>query len=125
MAARVVFKENPEETLAKYIEWSGNIPLPEREYRFCEVRDWCFDFAWPLYMLAVEVDGGTFSNGRHVRGVGYENDCYKLNEATQLGWHVMRFTSRMVFDNVATVQIERYIKNCQGLAPLTKPPEGG
>lgn len=70
---------------------------PEREFRFDPQRRWRFDFAFGMpFMVAVEIDGGTWTNGRHTRGAGYEKDCEKLNEATLQGWRVFRFTSGMV-----------------------------
>lgn len=73
-----------------------NLPEPVREHRFHPVRKWRFDFAWPQSKIAVEIEGGTFANGRHVRGLGYAKDCEKYNEAQRIGWKVYRFTSTMV-----------------------------
>lgn len=42
--------------------------------------------------MAVEIDGGVWTGGRHVRGAGFVRDCDKLNEAAALGWRVLRFT---------------------------------
>lgn len=75
------------------------LPRPTPEYRFAKSmkRRWRFDLAWPDLMLAVEIDGGTWSGGRHVRGKGYEADCEKHNTAALMGWCVLRFTSDMVY----------------------------
>jgi hypothetical protein len=73
------------------------LPEPIQEFRFHPVRKWRFDFCWPDdSMLAVEVEGGTFSGGRHTRGRGYENDAIKYDEAMRLGWKVYRCTGDMV-----------------------------
>jgi len=40
-------------------------------------------------MLAVEVDGGTWTGGRHTRGAGFEADCEKLNAAVIAGFRVL------------------------------------
>lgn len=64
---------------------------PEAEYRFHPSRKWRFDFAFPHRKIAVECEGGIFSNGRHVRGSGYISDCEKYNHAAALGWFVFRF----------------------------------
>lgn len=69
------------------------LPLWVEEHRFDASRRWRFDFAWPALMLAVEVEGGTRSGGRHTRGDGYANDCEKYNAATLQGWRVLRFTA--------------------------------
>ena len=71
---------------------------PEREFRFHPRRLWRFDFAWPEPKIAAECEGGTWANGRHNRGAGFEADCEKYNAATLLGWRVLRFTSEMVND---------------------------
>jgi very-short-patch-repair endonuclease len=68
-----------------------------REYVFSESRRWRFDFAWPTWKLAVEVEGGTkFGKSRHSRGSGFVNDCRKYNAAALDGWRVLRFTTEMV-----------------------------
>jgi len=68
------------------------IPMPERQYRFYDDRKWPFDFAWPDKKVAVEIDGGIWSGGRHTRGRGFIGDCDKINRAQILGWVVLRFT---------------------------------
>ncbi len=82
------------------------LPLPEREYRFHDVRKWRFDFAWPDHMLAAEFDGGVWISGRHTRGKGYEADCDKLNTAVLHGWRVLRFTPKHVKSGEAARMLE-------------------
>lgn len=72
------------------------LPAPEREHRFDSDRQWRFDFAWPALRLAVEIEGGVWSGGRHTRGSGFVADCDKYNAATLAGWRVLRFTERHV-----------------------------
>lgn len=67
-----------------------------REYRFDEARRWRFDFAMPERKIAIEVDGGVFSGGRHTTGKGFEADLEKLNRAVTLGWRVLRYSTGMV-----------------------------
>jgi len=43
-------------------------------------------------MIAVEVEGGVWSRGRHVRGAGYLADLEKYNAAVVMGWRVLRYT---------------------------------
>jgi very-short-patch-repair endonuclease len=71
-----------------------NLPRPIPQYRFDPVRKWRFDFAWPDVRLAVEIDGGLFSRGRHQRAAGYQADCEKFNAAMLAGWRVLRYTTR-------------------------------
>lgn len=71
-------------------------PEPEREFVLHPSRRFRFDFAWPHAKVAVEIEGGTWSQGRHVSGAGYERDCVKYNLAQYLGWRVLRYTTTMV-----------------------------
>jgi hypothetical protein len=70
----------------------------EREYSFHDKRRWRFDFAWPDLMLAVEIEGGTWSGGRHTRGAGFRKDAEKYNTATIGGWRVLKGDASMVRD---------------------------
>lgn len=98
-----------EDTLAFQLKAAG-LPSAIRELRFHSTRAWRFDFAWPELMLALEIDGGTFTNGRHSRGKGYEADCLKLNEAAIAGWRVLKVTGDMVYDGRALQTAERAIE---------------
>lgn len=85
---------------------AASLPAPVLEYRFHPTRRWRFDLAWPDHMLAAEIDGGVWTRGRHTRGVGYQRDCTKLNEAVLLGWRVLRFTPDMIRDGQALKYVE-------------------
>ena len=43
-------------------------------------------------MVAIEIEGGIFLNGRHTRGRGFQEDLTKYNMATALGWRVFWFS---------------------------------
>ena len=58
-------------------------------------------------MLAVEVEGGSWIHGRHVRGRGFEADCEKYNAAVLLGWRILRFTPAMVESGAALSAVKR------------------
>lgn len=72
------------------------LPAPEFEHRFHSKRRWRLDVAWPEHKVAVEIMGGTWTQGRHTRGGGYEADCEKLNAATLAGWRVLSYTYPML-----------------------------
>lgn len=72
------------------------LPEPAREYVFAKPRRWRFDFAWVDLLVAVELEGGIFSGGRHTRGAGFEADLIKYNTALMNGWSVFRFSGSMV-----------------------------
>lgn len=78
-----------------------DLPEPEREYKFLKTRRFRFDFCWRGrgQKVAVELDGGVYSGGRHVTGKGFTSDCEKFNLATLEGWRVLRFTSSMLKNN--------------------------
>ena len=73
----------------------------QKEYRFHPTRRWRFDRAHPDTMIAIEIMGGTWSGGAHVRGSGYRRDCEKLNAATLEGWRVFYLTAGMLKDDPA------------------------
>lgn len=64
----------------------------QMEYKFHPDRKWRFDIAIPEHMIAIELEGGVWTRGRHTRGQGYINDCTKYNTATSMGWRVLRYT---------------------------------
>ena len=63
---------------------------PVSEYRFHPERRWRFDFAWVEEMVAVEMEG-IGGKSRHRTYPGYKGDLEKYNQATLLGWSVLRF----------------------------------
>ncbi len=60
----------------------------ELEYRFAPGRKWRFDLALPEFKIALEVQGGIFTRGRHVRGPALLKEWEKLNAAAALGWRI-------------------------------------
>ncbi|MEO8285025.1 MAG: hypothetical protein ABI670_01150 [Chloroflexota bacterium] len=89
---------------------SAGLPEPQTEVRFHQRRRWRFDICWPAMMLAVEVDGGNWVWGRHVRARAYEGDCEKQAEAVIEGWRYVRVTGDMVCDGRALRIIERLLQ---------------
>jgi len=72
-------------------------------------RRWRFDVAWPVERLAVEVDGGGWTQGRHSREPGMQSDNAKCNEAQLAGWLVLRVTPRQVQSGEAVRWIQRAV----------------
>jgi len=64
------------------------------EFRFHPVRRWRADYCInPVTdKIIVEVEGGAWTLGRHTRGAGFVADMEKYNEATRLGYRVIRVT---------------------------------
>ena len=88
----------------------ARVPKAKQQLRICPERRWYFDFAWPKHMLAVEIEGGVYNRGRHVRGKGYTDDCTKYNAALLLGWRVLRFTCMHVKDGVIPKIVKEALK---------------
>lgn len=64
------------------------------EWLFALPRRWRFDWAMPMYRIAVEVDGGQYKvrGGRHAG----DADRWKMAEAASRGWLVFRFSPAML-----------------------------
>lgn len=77
-----------------------NGPKLESEFKFHDVRRWRFDFALPSQRIAIEIEGGVWSGGRHSRGAGFTQDCEKYLEAALLGWRVVRLVPAQVTEPV-------------------------
>ena len=77
----------------------------EREQTLIPKRRFRFDFVITGSDLVIEVEGGTWSGGRHTSGVGFRSDCYKYNLALELGYRVLRYTTDMVTKGEAIAQI--------------------
>ena len=101
-------REKLELLLLQHIRAAGLIE-PERQYKFDATRKWRADFAWPGLDLLVEVDGGTWSGGRHTRGAGYEADCEKLNAAVMHRLYVLRFTGGLIKSGHAITTIAKLV----------------
>jgi very-short-patch-repair endonuclease len=71
-------------------------PALVREFRFDAIRRWRFDFAHEGARVAIEINGGVWSHGRHVRGSGYLRDREKVNTATLAGWRVFELGTGQV-----------------------------
>jgi very-short-patch-repair endonuclease len=113
VAARRAARPSSNQSLSWQCTAAG-LPDPLEEYRFHPARRWRFDLAWPAHKVAVEIDGGTFSGGRHVSGVGHARDSEKANEAQLLGWVVLRVIPDWVRDGRALALVERALALQEG-----------
>lgn len=86
--------------------------LPEltRELLFHPTRKWRFDYAFESLKIAVEIEGGIYSGGRHTRGSGFISDMEKYNEASRLGWTVYRFTPKQARSGEAATFLTKVLK---------------
>jgi len=89
---------------------AAKLPASEREYRFHPLRKFRVDFAWPELKIAIEIDGATFTQGRHIRGMGYRNDCIKANLLSCSGWSLLKGDAHMVRSGDLLKSLEELIK---------------
>ena len=84
------------------------LPKPVKEWQFFSGRRWRFDLAWieTQHRLALEIEGGAFTQGRHTRGAGFVKDLEKYNAAVLLGWRVLRVLPRQL-ESTATLHLVR------------------
>lgn len=86
---------------------AAGLPEPLPEFRFHKVRRYRFDYAWPIRRIAVEIEGGVWTQGRHTRGSGFIEDMRKYNLASLLGWRILRYQpSELATLAIADLRIE-------------------
>ena len=68
---------------------SHGIPEPTTEYRFAPPRRWRMDYAWPDAKLALEVQGGIWTRGRHSRPAALLKEWEKLNTGATMGYRFL------------------------------------
>jgi very-short-patch-repair endonuclease len=95
---------------------SEGIVGPHTEYRFAPPRRWRFDYAWPTQRIALEVEGGAWTRGRHTRGKGFIADMEKYNVATVMGWRLLRVTP----DQLLTETTIERLRTLFSTPPMTR-----
>lgn len=79
------------------------------EWYFYPERKWRFDYALPELKIAIEIDGGVFTGGRHSGGIGQKKDMEKMNAAVLTGWRVLHYTPDEKFISNTIEQIKELI----------------
>lgn len=89
------------------------IPKPTYEFRFSKVvgRQHRADIAWPDHKLLLEVQGGIFSEGRHVRGAALLDEYEKLNIACELGYRVIFVIPSKLMKTETAMTIRKSLKS--------------
>lgn len=70
----------------------AKLPRPVPEFKFHPTRKHRMDYAWPEHRLALEVEGGVWTGGKHGRGSGIVKDMEKSSLAAEEGWRMIRVT---------------------------------
>lgn len=79
----------------------AKLPVGQPEYKFHPTRKWKFDYAHVEKKIAVEIEGGIWSKGRHIRPSGFIADCQKYNAAAAMGWLVFRIPTDLIANGEA------------------------
>ena len=79
-----------------------------KEHKFHPTRKWRFDYAIPEHKIAIEVEGGVWTGGRHTSPKGFLGDIEKYNAGTVMGWRILRTIPDELCTN-ATLQMVRDI----------------
>lgn len=83
---------------ALWQRWGG--PELVREYKFSAARRWRLDYYCEGngVRIGIEIHGGVWTQGRHVRGKGFLGDLEKLNAAQMQGIVVLQLGTDQVDD---------------------------
>lgn len=107
---KTIIAQEEAKNFVKYLEKTTGQAV-HSEHRFDPSRRWRFDFAIPAHKVAIEVEGGVFTNGRHTRGKGFIGDMEKYNRAVELGWFLIRITPKQKYDEKTIEQIRSVLRN--------------
>jgi hypothetical protein len=99
------------------------LPRPEAEFRFSPPRRFRFDFCWRSFGVALEVEGGAWTHGRHTRGAGFIADIEKYNLAAIEGWLLVRVTPTQIKSGKAAT-IARQALEARGWTAAALPQKG-
>mgnify|MGYP003671426320 CR=1 FL=1 len=61
------------------------------EYKFHDTRKWRIDIFIPDLKVAIELEGGVYTYGRHTRPKGFLADIEKYNKISILGLKLLRY----------------------------------
>lgn len=88
------------------------LPEPRRDTKLNDnqKRRWRYDFIFDDAKVIVEVEGGTFVKGRHIRGTAFNSDCHKYAFAMLQGYIVLRIDTIMVRDGTGVDYLSKLLE---------------
>lgn len=100
----IELKNKPSSLETKFaLLWGDEIKLesqypikPSLRKNIKNAKPYKLDFAHPDTRTAIEIQGGTWNNGRHSRGSGMKGDYSKLNYLQYDGWTVFQLSTDMI-----------------------------
>lgn len=101
-------KDKTAHLFARLCEASG-LPAPIPEYKFHATRKWRIDYYFEINgkRIALEVEGGVWTGGRHTTGKGFMGDMEKYNAISAAGIVLLRTTP----DRLMTIETINLIKS--------------
>lgn len=86
-------KKQPPIIFQSYCQQNG-LPKPTPEHKFHPTRKWRIDWYFEENgkKIALEVEGGVWTFGRHTRGAGFLADVEKYNNLAMAGIYLLRVT---------------------------------
>lgn len=100
-------------------------PVPQTRFAFAPSgRAYRGDFVWIYEQVVVEIQGGVWVRGRHVRGAGFEHDSQRALIAAGLGWLILPVTAKMLdySPSVVVRQIENILMERNAVRQAVKRP---
>lgn len=88
--------------------------MPKPEFFKHKFRcDYVIKHTNKFHKLIIEIEGGTFTQGRHNNSVGSWNDILKYNAVIFAGFPIIKFTAIMIKDNPVQVVdlIDKYVNH--------------
>jgi len=93
-----------------------------KEHRFHPTRKWRIDF-WHNSGVAIEIEGGVWSGGRHTRGNGFVADMEKYNALAERGILLFRVPGHQInlqwltpiYDTIQRGGSMSYLKLLEGI----------
>lgn len=79
------------------VHYVALLPYMASEFQFDPVRKFKFDYCFPAWKVAIDLQGGIYSHGRrsgHTSVKGMENDMDKINLAQNCGWVMFQLSPR-------------------------------
>ena len=96
-------KPAPNPTIFQQVCKTYRLPEPTPEFQFHPNRKWRCDWFFEANgrRVALEIEGGVHTGGRHTRGAGFMKDVEKYNTLSMRGIFLIRVTTDTLM-NVST-----------------------
>lgn len=114
--------DEAERLFALHLQAYG-LPTPSRQLLFAQElgRQWRWDFAWKVWKVALEIQGGIWIRGAHAHPEDILRNMTKHNDAALLGWRWFQFTPEQVKSGVAALFMQKFFLSDQGGVPPCDP----